>query len=142
MRETDINTKVFEIISNVPEGQFVFIENIESGISNWSKEAVEYLNLPGDSVANTKDVMLSMTYPDDRERIKLFINKDNLISRLEDTKQVVEDYRMVVDGNDPKYTRMTVSWSSDRSHLKASSFVDKCFLLHSDERKILNLFFM
>ena len=56
-------------------------------------------------------------YPDDRERIKLFINKDNLISRLEDTKQVVEDYRMVVDGNDPKYTRMTVSLSSDRSHL-------------------------
>lgn len=56
-------------------------------------------------------------YPDDRERIKLFINKDNLISRLEDTKQIAEDYRMVVDGNDPKYTRMTVSWSSDRSHL-------------------------
>lgn len=55
-------------------------------------------------------------YPADRERIKLFLNKDNLISRLENNSQLVEDYRMVVDGGEPKYTRMTVSWSSDKSH--------------------------
>lgn len=69
MRETDINTKVFEIISSVPEGQFIFIENIVSGVSNWSKDAVEYLGLPGDSIVNTKDVMLSLAHPDDRERV-------------------------------------------------------------------------
>ena len=56
-------------------------------------------------------------YPDDRDRLKLFVDKDNLISRLENNKQLIEDYRMVVDGGDPKYTRMTVSWSSDKTHL-------------------------
>ena len=70
-------------------------------------------NFFGIATGNSEKII----YPDDRERIKLFINKDNLITRLEDTKQLIEDYRMVVDGGDPKYTRMTVSWSSDKSHL-------------------------
>lgn len=55
-------------------------------------------------------------YPEDRERIKLFVNKDNFISQLENNTQLTEDYRMVVGGNEPQYTRMTVSWSSDKSH--------------------------
>ena len=56
-------------------------------------------------------------YTEDRERIKLFLDKDNLISMLENNRHLVEDYRMVVDGGEPRYTRMTVSWSSDRTHL-------------------------
>ena len=56
-------------------------------------------------------------YPEDRERIKLFIDKDNLITKLEDSRQLTEDYRMVVDGGEPQYTRMKVTWSSDKTHL-------------------------
>ncbi|SCW64558.1 PAS domain S-box-containing protein/diguanylate cyclase (GGDEF) domain-containing protein [Ruminococcaceae bacterium YRB3002] len=55
-------------------------------------------------------------YSDDRDRIKLFLDKDNLISRLDTERQLVEDYRMVVNGGDPQYTRMKISWSSDRTH--------------------------
>ena len=55
-------------------------------------------------------------YPEDRERIKLFVDKDNFISQLDVKRQLVEDYRMVIDGGNPQYTRMTVMWSSDRSH--------------------------
>ena len=55
-------------------------------------------------------------YSADRERIKLFLDRDNLISRLESNSQLIEDYRMVVDSGEPQYTRMTVSWSSDRTH--------------------------
>lgn len=68
MQSTDINTKIFEIISNIPDGQFIFVENIAVGISNWSREAVEYFGLPGINVFNTKDVMRSMVHPDDLER--------------------------------------------------------------------------
>lgn len=57
-----------------------------------------------------------LIHPEDRERIKQFVNKDNFISRLEKSKQLVEDYRMVIEDGEPKYTRMTVSWSSDKSH--------------------------
>ena len=55
-------------------------------------------------------------HPEDRERIKMFLNKDNLISQLENNKQLTEDYRMVVGNGEPQYTRMTVSWSSDKTH--------------------------
>ena len=55
-------------------------------------------------------------HPDDLERIKLFLDKDNFISQLENSSQLVEDYRMVVNGGAPQYTRMTVSWASDKTH--------------------------
>ena len=55
-------------------------------------------------------------YPEDRDRLKLFIDKDNLITQLENRRQVAIDYRMV-NGGVPQYTRMTVMWSSDKSHL-------------------------
>ncbi|MBO7450905.1 MAG: EAL domain-containing protein [Clostridiales bacterium] len=55
-------------------------------------------------------------HPEDRERIKLFLDKDSLISGLGESKQLVEEYRMVVGNGEPQYTRMTVSWSSDKTH--------------------------
>jgi len=68
MLKTDINSKIFEIISNIPDGQFIFVENIELGVSNWTKEAVDYFGLPGVNVFHTKEVMRSMVHPDDLER--------------------------------------------------------------------------
>ncbi len=55
-------------------------------------------------------------YPEDRDRIIAFVNRDNFISQLENNSRLVEDYRMVVDGGEPQYTRMTVSMSSDKTH--------------------------
>ncbi len=57
-----------------------------------------------------------VVFPEDRNRLKLFLDKDNFITNLEERRQLVEDYRMVVDGGKPQYTRMTVMWSSDKSH--------------------------
>lgn len=57
-----------------------------------------------------------LIFVEDRERIKLFLDRDNLISRLEDRRQLTEDYRLVIDGGKMQYTRMTVTYSSDRSH--------------------------
>ena len=68
MQEADISTKVFEIVSNVPDGQFVFIEDIEKGISSWSRDAVEYFGLPEVNLSNTAEVMKSLVHPDDAER--------------------------------------------------------------------------
>lgn len=70
MRETDISAKVSEIINCIPEGQFVFVEDIKSGVSNWSNEGVEYFGFSGNSVSNTKETIRKMTYPDDRKRLQ------------------------------------------------------------------------
>lgn len=67
---TDIDTKVSEVISSIPEGQFIFVEHIESGVSNWNNEAVEYFRLSGNKISNTKELMQEMTHPDDRERLQ------------------------------------------------------------------------
>lgn len=69
MRGEDINSKVFDVISSIPDGQFIFVENIETGVSSWSKEAVEYFGLSGVNVSNTKDVMREMAHPEDLERV-------------------------------------------------------------------------
>ncbi len=53
---------------------------------------------------------------DDKERIRLFLDRDHLISGLESRRQLTEDYRMVIDGGKTQYTRMSVTYSSDRSH--------------------------
>ena len=57
-----------------------------------------------------------LIYSEDRERIKLFLDRDHLISQLESRRQLTEDYRMNVDGGNTQYTRMTVTYSSDHSH--------------------------
>ena len=57
-----------------------------------------------------------LIYPEDRNRIRLFLDRDHLISQLETRRQLTEDYRMVVDGGKTQYTRMSVTYSSDHSH--------------------------
>ena len=57
-----------------------------------------------------------LVYSEDRERIRLFLDRDNLISKLENRRQLTEDYRMIVQGGKTQYTRMSVTYSSDHSH--------------------------
>ena len=57
-----------------------------------------------------------LIYSEDRERIRLFLDRDHLISGLENRRQLTEDYRMAVDGGEIHFTRMSVMYSSDRSH--------------------------
>ncbi|MBR4537661.1 MAG: EAL domain-containing protein [Clostridia bacterium] len=57
-----------------------------------------------------------LVYSEDRERIRLFLDRDGLISQLESRWQLTEDYRMIIDGETTQYTRMSVTYSSDRSH--------------------------
>ncbi|MBR3158857.1 MAG: EAL domain-containing protein [Atopobiaceae bacterium] len=57
-----------------------------------------------------------LVFSEDRERIRLFLDRDRLISQLENRRQLTEDYRMVVEDGRTQYTRMTVTYSSDHSH--------------------------
>ena len=57
-----------------------------------------------------------LIFSEDRERIRLFLDRDNLISQLEGRRQLTEDYRMVIDAGRTQYTRMSVTYSSDHSH--------------------------
>ena len=66
----NINADVFEFIRDVPQGQFVFVENIETGESTWSKEAVEYFGFLDRRIEHTKEKIYDILHPEDRERIQ------------------------------------------------------------------------
>ena len=57
-----------------------------------------------------------LVHAEDRERIRLFLDRDYLISALENRRQLTEDYRMLLGNGKTQYTRMIVTYSSDRSH--------------------------
>ena len=57
----------------------------------------------------------SVIFPEDRDRITTLLGKDYLISALETRKQLIADYRMVIDGQ-IRYTRMTAIWATDKVH--------------------------
>ena len=82
MQDKNINVKIWDIVSNVPDGQFVFIENLETGVSNWSRDAVEYFGLPGVNLENTKDIIKALVHPDDLE--KWLQEMDNVFSLQND----------------------------------------------------------
>lgn len=69
-----------------------------------------------DFFAASRKNMNRLVYSGDRDRIRLFLDKDNLISKLENRRQLTEDYRMIIDGGKTQYTRMTVTYASDYSH--------------------------
>ena len=66
----NLNEKINEIINNMPSGNLVFVQNIETGESKWSKEAAEYLGVSGCELCNTQDFMKEITHPEDRGRVK------------------------------------------------------------------------
>ena len=69
-----------------------------------------------DFFASSRKNLNRLIYSEDRERIGLFLDRDNLISRLEGRRQLTEDYRMIVGPDRTQYTRMSVTYSSDHSH--------------------------
>ncbi|MBO4389601.1 MAG: EAL domain-containing protein [Lachnospiraceae bacterium] len=57
-----------------------------------------------------------LIFHEDRARVKHFLDRDNLISQLEDRQQLTSDYRMNIEGGGTQFTRMTVTYSVDHSH--------------------------
>ena len=64
-----------------------------------------------DSLANTPQLV----HKQDCDQMTEFLNKDNLLSTLEDRKNCSFDYRLIADGK-PRFTRMIVRKTSDGSH--------------------------
>ncbi len=65
----------------------------------------------GESQKNIQKVI----HEQDREKLTEFVNKDNMISTMDNHKDCSITYRMIISGN-PQYTKMTVRKSSDGTH--------------------------
>lgn len=56
-----------------------------------------------------------IVFSEDSDRVRSILDKDYLITSLDDKKQFIADYRLVIDGK-IQYTRMTAMWAGDRVH--------------------------
>ena len=65
----------------------------------------------GDSIENIPLII----HKQDRDKVLEFLNKDNMISRLENRKDYSIDYRILDDGKS-RFTRMSVRKSGDGTH--------------------------
>lgn len=65
MERVEFDRKLFDVESNVPEGQFMFIENLQSGVANWSQEAVDYFGFPGVNFTDSMSYFKPLVHPDD-----------------------------------------------------------------------------
>ena len=65
----------------------------------------------GESKAN----IMKIIHPEDHDRINDFITKDNLLTSLENRKELSIDYRLIVNDRS-QHTRMSVRKSSDQEH--------------------------
>ena len=63
----DLLTKVFEAFSNSSEGRYVYLNDLKTGISRWSKNCVDRFGLPGEVMQDAGDIWEEHIHPIDRE---------------------------------------------------------------------------
>lgn len=55
-------------------------------------------------------------HPDDKDNVLGFIEKENVIRRLEIERHIVQEYRLHING-EYRYTRLSVMWANDHMHI-------------------------
>ena len=80
-----------------------------------------------------------LVHREDRDRLLSIINKDYLITALEDRKRFSVDYRLVLEGK-VRYTRLTVLWSGDHTHfIIAVENIDEQIMKEQEHLEALRL---
>ncbi len=94
---------------NINKGDFV-------GFTSHNIYGQLEINRSGDDYYKETEINIrKIIHPQDMDRILGIINKDYLLSALEDRKEVSADYRLIVEDK-VRYTRMSIRKSSDMDH--------------------------
>ena len=59
--------ELYSALSAVAEGSYVFLTDLETDVSRWSKAAVDFFGLPGEYMHNVGDMWAEHIHPDDRK---------------------------------------------------------------------------
>lgn len=66
MDEEILSTPVFMAFAETSEKRYIYLCNLETDLSRWSKKAVDYFGLPGEYMFNAAAVWEEHIHPDDR----------------------------------------------------------------------------
>lgn len=64
---TILENYLFDAFANASDNIYVYVTDIETGMTRWSGKAVHYFNLPGEYLDNVKELWISYIHPDDRQ---------------------------------------------------------------------------
>lgn len=62
---TGLQERTFEAYSNASENSYLFLANLDTDVSRWSKNAVDYFNLPGEYILDVSTIWEELIHPDD-----------------------------------------------------------------------------
>lgn len=70
MQREDYTQRNMETLNNLSDGKFIFVQDMRTGVTAWTREAVEYLGLPGATMRDVATVVGGLVHPDDFEKWK------------------------------------------------------------------------
>ncbi|MCR5623808.1 MAG: EAL domain-containing protein [Lachnospiraceae bacterium] len=85
----ELLNSVCDAINTTSDNHYVFISNIETDVSRWSKNAVDYFGLPSETMIAAGDIWAEHIHPEDRESYKKSI--EDIFSGNADSH--IMDYR-------------------------------------------------
>lgn len=62
-----LDTRTFKAFSETSKNQYIYLCNMQTNVSRWSKNAVEYFGLPDEYIADVEKVWAEYIHPDDRQ---------------------------------------------------------------------------
>ncbi len=65
--KTELDSRLFDGFADSSRRRYVYLSNMQTGISRWSKNIVEDFGLPGEYIENAVQVWGEHVHPDDRE---------------------------------------------------------------------------
>lgn len=65
--KTELDSRIFEGFAETSKRRYVYVCNMETGVSRWSRNAVEYFGLPGEYFENAGEIWGNCIHPADRE---------------------------------------------------------------------------
>ncbi|MBQ2802827.1 MAG: GGDEF and EAL domain-containing protein, partial [Lachnospiraceae bacterium] len=64
----ELDNRLFEGFADTSNRRYVFLCNMQTNVSRWSKDAIEYFGLPGEYMENAGEIWAEHIHPEDRER--------------------------------------------------------------------------
>jgi diguanylate cyclase (GGDEF)-like protein len=71
---TGLSSHIFDVFAGTTKRSYLFLENLETRVSRWSKKAVEDFELPGEYVYDVNGVWLERVHPEDRAHYMQEVN--------------------------------------------------------------------
>lgn len=63
-----LDSRLFEGFAETSERGYIFLTDLDSGLSRWSAKAVEYFGLPGEYLENAGEIWANHVHPEDRQK--------------------------------------------------------------------------